>query len=100
MEGKKNKLADWKERLQDRHMLSIVIALLIVIAIAIALALYAYNSQRKAKMASENAYNASFYELVNCADEIETYLAKASITSTAEHAAKTLANIWHEAKLR
>ena len=99
MENIKTKLLDFKERLKDRHMLSIVIVILILLAIVIALSIYVYNKQREYKMASENTYNSSFYELVNCANDVETYLAKASITSTAEHAAKTLSNIWNEANL-
>lgn len=50
-------------------------------------------------MTSENVYNMSFYELVNCVDEIETYLAKAGITSTPEHATKTLTSIWNKSNL-
>ncbi len=50
-------------------------------------------------MTSSNAYNSSFYELVKCMEDVETYLAKASITSTPEHSAKTLSNIWNKANL-
>lgn len=99
MRNLKAKLIDWKERLKDRHMLSIVVFILILLALIIAMAVYIFNQQKQAKMASENSYNGSFYELVNCVDEVETYLAKASITSTAEHASKTLSNIWNKANL-
>lgn len=99
MESIKTKLQDFKNRLKDRNMLSIVVVILILLAIVIALSIYIYNKKKEYQMASDNSYNASFYELVNCADEVETYLAKASITSTAEHAAKTLSNIWNEANL-
>ena len=99
MENIKSKLMDWKERLKDRHMLSIVMIILILVLVLIGLSIYIYNKQREFRMASENAYNMSFYEFVNCVDEVETYLAKASITSTAEHSAKTLSNIWNEANL-
>lgn len=99
MESIKTKLLDWKNRLKDRHMLSVVVIALILLVAVIALSIYTYSKQREYRMASENTYNASFYELVNCIDEVETYLAKASITSTAEHAAKTLSNIWNEANL-
>lgn len=99
MQDMKTKLTDWKNRLKDRHMLTLAIIVLILIAALIALSIYIYNKQREYQMVSENTYNMSFYELVNCADEIETYLAKASITSTAEHAAKTLSHIWNKSNL-
>lgn len=99
MQSLKTKLVDWKNRLKDRHMLSIVVVILILVAILIGLSIYVYNEQRKYQMVSENTYNSAFYELVNCIDEIETYLAKASITSTAEHEAKTLSHIWNKSNL-
>lgn len=99
MENIKTKFEDFKERLKDRHLVPVAIVVLILIGILIALSIYVYNKEKEYRLASENTYNSSFYELVNCADEVETYLAKASITSTAEHAAKTLSNIWNEANL-
>ena len=99
MENIKTKFVDWKNRLKDRHMLSAGIVMVILIIALIALSIYVYNKQREYQMASENTYNAAFYELVNCVDEVETYLAKASITFTAEHEAKTLNNIWNKASL-
>ncbi len=99
MENIKTKLTDWKNRLKDRHMLSAVTVMIILIIALIALSIYVYNRERKYQMASENVYNAAFYELVNSIDEIETYLAKSTITSTAEHEAKTLNNIWNKANL-
>ncbi len=99
MENMKTKFTDWKNRLKDRHMLTLAIFVLILLAAVIALGIYTYKKQRDFQMVSENSYNMYFYELVNCADEIETYLAKASITSTAEHEAKTLSNIWNKANL-
>ena len=99
MENMKTKMLDWKERLKDRHMLSVVIVGILMFVALVVLFVYTLNKQKDYKMASENAYNMSFYELVNCVDEIETYLAKASITSTAEHEAKTLGQIWNKANL-
>lgn len=99
MQNIKTKLEDWKERLKDRHMLSLVVIILILVVALIVLAIHINNKQKEYRMASENSYNMSFYELVNCIDEIETYLAKASITSTAEHEAKTLGHIWNKSNL-
>ncbi|MCI9275185.1 MAG: hypothetical protein HFJ24_04140 [Clostridia bacterium] len=99
MENIKTKFADIKERLKDRHLLTLGVIIVILIIALIALSVYIYSKERKYQMASENSYNMAFYELVNCADEIETYLAKATITMTAEHEAKTLNNIWNKANL-
>ncbi len=99
MKNIKEKVQDWKDRLKDRHMLSLVTVILILLIAVILLSMYIYDKQRTFQMSSENTYNMSFYELVQCVDEIETYLAKARITSTAEHEAKTLSNIWNKASM-
>lgn len=95
----KTKLADWRERLRDRHMFTVVMIALFLLLAVIVLGLYTYQKQKEARQASENAYNRAFYELINYMEEVETYLAKATITSTALHEAETLANVWSEANL-
>ncbi len=99
MKNIKTKLMDWKNRLKDRHMLTMVVCILILLAIVIALGIYTYNKQREYREVSENAYNMAFYELISYMEEVETYLAKSTISSTAEHGAETLANVWSEANL-
>lgn len=95
----KTKLADWRERLRDRHMFTVVMIALALLLAVIILGLYTYQKQKEARQASENSYNRAFYELINYMEEVETYLAKSTITSTAEHEAETLANVWSEANL-
>lgn len=92
----KEKLYDWKDRLRDRHMLSIVVTLISVIII---MGLYIYKKQVEYRQASENGYNMAFYELVDYVQNVETYLAKSLISSTPEHGAETLTNVWKEANL-
>ena len=91
-----NKLQDWKERLKKGHMLSVIGVLLIVV---IALGIILYTKQREYRQASENSYNMAFYELVDYVENVETYLAKSLISSTSEHGAETLTNLWREANL-
>ena len=91
-----NKLVDWKNRLKDRHMLSVVVVLF---AIIIAMGIWIYKKQVDYRQASENQYNMAFYELVNYVQDVETYLAKSLISSTSEHGAETLTNVWKEANL-
>ncbi len=98
-ENMQTKFTDWKNRLKDRHMFSIVMVIIILLIAVIVLAFYTYNKQREFRQVSENAYNMAFYELINYVEEVETYLAKSTITSTAQHGAETLSNVWNEAKL-
>ena len=91
-----NKLIDWKNRLKKGHMFSIIVGLLIVVAI---LGIILYKKQREYRQASENSYNAAFFELVDYVQNVETYLAKALISSTPEQGAETLTNLWREANL-
>ena len=92
----KSKLYDWKNRLQDRHMLSLVVTLVTVIAV---LGLYTYKRERQFRQTAENNYNMAFFELVSYVENVETYLAKSLISSTPEHGAETLTHVWREANL-
>ena len=91
-----NKIVDWKNRLKKGHMFSIICVLLVVVAILIGIL---YMKQKEYRQASENSYNAAFYELVDYVQNVETYLAKSLISSTSEHGAETLTNLWREANL-
>lgn len=88
-----------RSRLRNRKTIFIALVFLLLVTLIIAIGVNTYNKEKEYKMASENVYNMSFYELVNSVDEIETYLAKAGITSTSEHAVKTLSHIWNKANL-
>lgn len=92
----KDKLIDWKNRLKDRHMLSIIIVLFTII---IVLGLYTYKQQRNFRQASENSYNMAFYEVVDYVQNVEVYLAKSMISNSAESGAESLTNVWREANL-
>lgn len=92
----KQKVYDWKDRLKDRHMLSLVLTLVVIIII---LGMYIYKKQREYRQASENEYNMAFFELVNYVENLETYLAKALISNSPEHGAETLTYLWREADL-
>lgn len=92
----KEKMYDWKNRLKDRHMLSVIVVLG---AIIIGLGLFTYKRERDFRQASENSYNMAFFELVDYVQNVETYLAKSVISTTPEHGAETLTNLWREANL-
>ena len=94
--GIENKLEDWKERLRDRKMLSVIVVLFSIIVI---LGVYAYMKQREFRIASENSYNLAFFELVDYVQNVENYLGKSLISTTPEHGAETLTRVWREANL-
>lgn len=89
-------MKNWIDRLKKAHMLSIIVIFLVVIICLIAVLI---NKQKTAKQAAENSYNMAFYELVDYVQNVETYLAKSLISSTPEHGAETLTNVWREANL-
>lgn len=92
----REKMYDWKNRLQDRHMLSVIVVLG---AIIIGMGLFTYKRERDFRQASENSYNMAFFELVDYVQNVETYLAKSLISTTPEHGAQTLTHLWREADL-
>ena len=94
--GLREKLYDFKNRLKDRHMYSIIIVLL---AICIALGVGLYKKQTEYRQAMENSYNLAFFELVDYVQNVENYLAKSLISNSPEHGAETLTNVWREANL-
>lgn len=96
MANLKEKVYDWRNRLRDRHMLTLVVTLVTVIVI---LGLYTYKRERDFRQASENSYNMAFFELVDYVENVETYLAKSLISSTPEEGAETLSHLWREADL-
>ena len=75
----KEKMIDWKNRLKDRHMLSVIVVLG---AIIIGIGVYTYSRERQFRQASENQYNMAFFELVDYVQNIETYLAKSLISTS------------------
>lgn len=92
----KDKVIDWKNRLKDRHMFSIIIGLIIVCLI---LGGIIYKKQREYRQVMENQYNLAFFELVDYVQNVENYLAKSLISTSPEHGAETLTKVWKEANL-
>ena len=92
----KDKVIDWKNRLKDRHIFSIIIGLIIV---CLVLGGIIYKKQREYRQVMENQYNMAFFELVDYVQNVENYLAKSLISTSPEHGAETLTNVWKEANL-
>lgn len=77
----------------------LTVALIIMLAGIIGLGITLYNKQKEYTTASQNEYNMAFYELVDYVQNVESYLAKSLISSSSEHGAETLTNVWREANL-
>lgn len=91
-----DKLEDWKSRLKDRHMLSIVVGSFLVI---LALLGYIIKIRNDNKQSLENTYNHAFYELASYVDNINNLLSKAQISKDPSHGAKTMSEIWRQSNL-
>ena len=85
-----------KSKLTTSYLKATTIILLLVIA---ALGVTLYKKQEEITKTSENSYNMAFYELVDYVQNVENYLAKSQISTTSEHGAETLTNLWREANL-
>ena len=92
----KDKLYDWKDRLRDRHMLTLVVTLVSIITV---LGLYTYKRERTFRQVSENRYNMAFFELVDYVENVSVSLEKALVSSTPQHGVETLTEVWREANL-
>lgn len=74
-----------------------IIALLIL-AVAILLALFVSQKSTHA-VSMQNQYNLAFFELIDYLENVEIYLAKAMVSSSAESGAENLTQVWREANL-
>lgn len=86
------------EKIKSKKIIVWVIIAILVLIIAV-LGVMLYRNKKEYIQTSENNYNMAFYELVDYVQNVETYLAKAQISSTPEHGAETLTNLWREANL-
>ena len=91
-----DKLKDFRNRLRDRHMFTIVISSFLVI---IALTGYIFKIRNDNKQALENRYNQAFYEMSSYIENIDTLLAKSLVSKDPSHGAKTMSEVWRQANL-
>lgn len=92
----KDKIYDFKDRLRDRKMLTLVVTL---IAIVLLLVVVVLKKQLEYRQLAENSYNNAFYQLVEYVNQTEVLLAKSTITNSSKHGTETLTNIWKNASL-
>ena len=77
----------------------ITLVIIILVGIIVWLGYNLYTKNKESVTASENLYNHALYELVDYMQNVESYLAKATISTGATHGAETLTNLWREANL-
>ena len=82
--------------LKSRWMLISIILLLMLV---IATGYYAFLLREKYNIQSNNDYTEAFSNLVNYVNNVESYLAKAMISKSNEHATQTLTQIWRDSNL-
>lgn len=85
-----------KDKLKNAYLKAITVILFLVV---IVLAITIYKKQEEITRTTENSYNMAFYEVVDYVQNVETYLAKSLVSTTSEHGAETLTNVWREANL-
>ncbi len=91
-----NKLNDWKNRLKDRHMFTIVLSSFLVIIVLLG---YIFKIRNDNKQSLENRYNQAFYEMSSYIENIDTLLAKSLVSKDPAHGAKTMSEVWRQANL-
>lgn len=94
--GIRDKLLDFKRRLSDRKMYSIVIVLIGAIA---GWGIYQYKRAADLRQELDNQYNRAFYEMVGYVHNVETLLAKSMVSTTTDRTAITLQEAWRQAGL-
>ena len=84
--------------MKNKKLFYSIIIIILVITIVI-LAFLLYKNKKETKLVNTNINNDNLYELINYVQNVETYLAKATISSSSNHAAETLTYLWREANL-
>lgn len=92
----RDKLLDFKRRLSDRRMYSIVVAVIGAVAIW---GIFQYKRAADLRQELDNQYNRSFYEMVGYVNNVETLLAKSMVSTTTQKTAITLQEAWEQAVL-
>lgn len=82
--------------LTKNYLAAVILLLLLVVA---SLGVTVYSKNEELIRTNENSYNMAFYQLVDEVKDVEAYLAKVQVTTTSEHSAENLTNLWREANM-
>lgn len=81
---------------KEKHLLTITI---LIAVIAICAGVIAYKNYRDYENFKNNKYNMAFFEVVDYMEDVETYLAKSTITKDANASGENLIQVWRETNL-
>ncbi len=90
----RDKLLDFKRRLSDRHMYSIVI---VVAALIASVGIYQYKKALNYQNSVNNQYNRAFHDLVDYVENLEVSLAKAMLVNSPRQMEGVSSEIWRQA---
>lgn len=96
MRSIREKLLDFKRRLSDRKMYSVVIVVIAVVAIW---GIYQYKHASNLRQELDNQYNRAFFDMVGYVNNVDTLLTKSMIASSTTKTASTLQEAWRQANL-
>lgn len=94
--GIREKLLDFKRRLSDRRMYSIVIVVIAAVGIW---GIIQYKHAANLRQELDNQYNRAFFDMTGYVNNIETLLMKSMITSTTDRTAAILQEAWRQANM-
>ena len=92
----KSKNKNLNLNLTPNYLKAATIILLLLVAV---LGITIYSKQEELVRTSENTYNMAFYQLVEYVQNVESYLAKSTISTSSQQGAETLTSLWREANL-
>lgn len=90
----RQKLLDFKARLSDRKMYSIVIVVICAVALW---GFYQYKEASEYRQRLDNQYNRAFFDMVGYVQNVETLLIKSLLTSTPSKTSATMQEAWRQA---
>lgn len=92
----REKLLDFKRRLSDRKMYSIVVVIIAVVAV---FGLYQYRNASMLRQKLDNQYNRAFYDMTGYVNNVEVLLVKSMISASPTKTASLLQEAWRQANL-
>lgn len=85
-----------KQSLKTRICIGTILILIIIIGM---LLYRMYNMNTDTKNEQNTSYDMAFYQLIDYVENVENFLAKATISTSSEAGAETLTHVWREADL-
>ena len=92
----REKLLDFKRRLSDRRMYSIVIAIIGAVGVW---GLYQYREASQLRQQLDNQYNRAFHDMAGYVQNVEMLLIKSLLTSTPVKTAGMMQEAWRQANM-